>query len=46
MYIVPCMRNLKNEQMNDYNKIETDIENKELVTSGERVGRSKIGEWY
>ena len=33
--------------MNDSNKTGTDVEDKELVTSGERVGRrSKIGERY
>ena len=31
----------------DYNKTGTDVENRELVTSGERVGRrSKVGERY
>ena len=35
------MWNLKNQKMNEYNK--TDIENKLLVTSGEREGgRDKI----
>ena len=37
----------KKWQMNDSNKTGTDVEDKELVTSGERVGRrSKIGERY
>ena len=37
------LKNIK--QMNEYNKTETDTENKLVVTSGTRVaGRGKIGE--
>ena len=37
----------KKWQTDDCNKTGTDVEDKELVTSGERVGRrSKIGERY